>query len=74
MALMAEPDDLYNLYNVGCAFALLGDSERAFEALERARPMIGGYITAEWVRKDPDLASLRTMPRFEHLLTSLQPA
>ena len=74
MALTAEPDDLYNLYNVGCAFALLGDADRAFEALERARPMIGSYITVEWLRKDPDLAGLRTLARFEALLGSLQPA
>jgi len=73
MALTAEPDDLYNLYNVGCAFALLGETDRALDALERARPMIGSYITLDWVRTDPDLVALRPLARFQALLMSLEP-
>ena len=52
------------LYNLGCVYALTGDDERAFDALE-ASLEAGAELSAYLLRTDPDLDSLRTNPRFE---------
>lgn len=53
-------------YNLACSFAVLGMTERAFEALERALRL--GYRHIHHLRRDPDLKSLRRDPRFARLL------
>lgn len=55
-----------NVYNIACAYALLGDADRAFEALSRALAM--GFEDLGALRTDSDLASLRTDPRFAGLV------
>ena len=53
-------------YNLACSYALLGMTDPAFEALERSLRL--GYPNIAHVRRDRDLKSLRTDPRFVRLL------
>jgi tetratricopeptide (TPR) repeat protein len=59
-------------YNLACSLALLGRSEAALDALGRAIAL--GYRDTEHLLGDDDLASLRTLPRFQTLLASLRSA
>lgn len=61
-----RPDSAEHWYNLGCSYALLRETDKAFEALNKAVDL--GYCDAEWMRKDEDLESLRNDPRFESLL------
>lgn len=61
------------LYNLACTHALLGDRERALALLERDfrlnYPSPGSLARQKaWAAKDPDLASLRSDPRFRSLV------
>lgn len=53
------------LYNLGCAFALLGESDEAFEALQAA--LEAGFDVSGNMGSDPDLKSLRDDERFDLL-------
>ena len=58
------------LYNVACGYALIGESERALDCLERAG--LRGMAIAEWAENDSDLESLRALPRFRKLMDDLK--
>lgn len=66
-ALAMDPKEPLTLYNVACVYALLKRTNDALDALERA--VVNGYSDREWMRHDPDLASLRSQPRFEALVS-----
>jgi tetratricopeptide (TPR) repeat protein len=58
-----------DFYNLACAYALSGAPEKALDNVERA---IGaGLKRREQYEADPDLASLRELPRFKALMQSL---
>jgi len=57
-------------YNLACAQALLGKSDSAFAALERA--LAGGYKDRQNLTTDPDLTSLRGDPRFQEIVKRLE--
>jgi dienelactone hydrolase len=59
-------------YNAACSYALAGEKERAFELLARAFGT-GRITDKEQVRKDPDLVSLASDPRFAALLDGAPP-
>jgi TolB-like protein/Flp pilus assembly protein TadD len=62
-----EPDERYVHYNAACAYAILGETEQALNALEQGTT--GGQLCRPaWVEHDEDLASLRDHPRFKALL------
>ena len=65
-ALALEPDEPQVLYNVACVYALLNEAEPAIDCLERS--ITRGWGQREWMEHDPDLASLRTHPRFQALI------
>jgi serine/threonine protein kinase/Tfp pilus assembly protein PilF len=65
-ALALDPTDSGVLYNVGCAYALLGLPEESVDCLQKA--LDRGYGKREWIRYDSDLDSLRDLPRFKRLL------
>ncbi|MCI0451943.1 MAG: hypothetical protein L0Z51_06050 [Candidatus Latescibacteria bacterium] len=50
-------------YNLACAYALKGDKDDAFKALLGAKR--AGFADRDQMASDPDLASLRTDPRFQ---------
>ncbi|HEX4441814.1 MAG TPA: hypothetical protein VH854_17195 [Thermoanaerobaculia bacterium] len=62
----ASPIDLYN---VASAYALLGETDRALDALERA--VSAGFRDRGLAERDPDLASLRGDARFQTLLSRI---
>ncbi len=61
-----RPDKPIAWYNLACSYAVLGMTDRAFDALERALRF--GYRYWHHLRRDPDLKSLRRDPRFARLL------
>ena len=67
-AVAMEPEEPQVLYNVACVYALLGESDRALDCLEKS--ITHGWGQKEWMEHDPDLASLRDLPRFRALVGS----
>jgi len=63
------PDDDAILYNAGCALAILGEQDKALDALERA--IDAGLAGGDWVPQDPDWESLRDQTRFKELVARL---
>jgi hypothetical protein len=63
--LRAEPKDAAARYALACVLARAGRNGRALDELERA--VAGGYSNWELLRKDPDLAPLRTDARWRRL-------
>lgn len=57
------------LYNTACAHALAGNADHAIELLERA--VAEGYADKASLKTDPDLAPLRSDPRFAAILKRL---
>jgi serine/threonine protein kinase/Tfp pilus assembly protein PilF len=57
-------DDPFTRYYIACMHALSGDRERALDSLERVAARLPA-LTAARVRRDPDVESLRSDPRFE---------
>ena len=53
-------------YNIACAYALLGDKEKALAWLSKSFDM--GFRNLELARTDPDLASLHGDARFQQLV------
>lgn len=62
-----RPADPTAYYNLACSYALLEQVDDAFAALEKAVSL--GYRQVRQLMKDPDLANLRTDPRFRRFLT-----
>ncbi|MBI3820728.1 MAG: HEAT repeat domain-containing protein [Planctomycetes bacterium] len=64
-------DSLGTYYNLSCTYALLGEADTAIVYLERdfqEHADKGGLERQRaWARKDPDLKSLRSDPRFQAL-------
>lgn len=64
-----RPQEALAWYNLACSCALLGRTEEAFTALERAIAL--GYRNVRWLRADRDLSSLKKDQRFIALLQRL---
>jgi len=59
------------LYNIACCHSQLGDLDAALKAM--AQCLQAGYEGFEELRSDPDLAALRSDPRFAELLARFEP-
>jgi len=70
-ALAIDPDDILTQYNVACVHSMLGDTEPAFDLLERLLPL-ANQETKSWVKVDTDLEALRPLPRYQKLLELIQ--
>jgi hypothetical protein len=62
--------NLDTLYNTACAFALAGDSEMAFEFLDRV--VKAGFRNTAHLKNDGDLSSLHTDPRWEKVVAACE--
>lgn len=60
----------HTYYQIACTLALTGRRETAFEWLERS--VSTGFACWPFFLKDPCLASVRSLPEFELLITALQ--
>jgi adenylate cyclase len=69
-ALAIDPDDPLTLYNVACGYTKLGNLDAAFEMLERSIRS-GGPELANWVKYDSDLDGLRSEPRYQKFVESI---
>ena len=56
-------------YNLACSLSLLKRYDEALEALRRSTLL--GYNDVQHLLKDPDLASLRQIPKFRRFLETL---
>jgi adenylate cyclase len=70
-ALALEPENPVTHYNSACAYAMLGDLDKAFELLERGI-LIGGPEWGRWVEHDSMLDPLRHYPRYQALLETIR--
>src|SRR5262245_11431746 len=59
-----------DFYNLACAYALSGAPDKALDNVERA--IAAGFKRRAQYESDPDLASLRELPRFQELMRPLQ--
>jgi adenylate cyclase len=66
-ALTIDPKDSVSLYNVACNYARMNKVDDALDHLERA--IENGTVSADWMRNDRDLDSLRDHPRYTALLS-----
>jgi len=57
------------LYNTACAHALAGNAAKAIELLDRA--VTAGYKDKDGMMSDPDLAGVRSDPRFAEIVKKL---
>jgi predicted Zn-dependent protease len=64
-----RPNEPENWYNLACSYALVGQKDRAFDALDRAVSL--GYNDVDWIMKDKDLKVLHADPRFKEILGRL---
>ncbi|MFZ4732537.1 MAG: TPR end-of-group domain-containing protein [Pirellulales bacterium] len=62
------PDDCLVRYNLACSLAVAGHADDSLECLAAAIHL--GYRDIDYMRADPDLASLRDRPEFRALLRS----
>ena len=71
-AMTLAPADPLVLYNAACNWALLGETDHALDGLERA--IEAGVAVADWIKHDPDFASLRSHPRVQAIVKRIEPS
>jgi TolB-like protein/Tfp pilus assembly protein PilF len=69
-ALALAPEDAAILYNAGCTFAKVHETAKAIDCLEKALRL--GFWHKGWMENDPDLESLRKLPRFQRLMEEFE--
>ncbi len=69
LSLAIDPEDSGMLYNIACAYSLLGMSEEALSSLETA--VDKGFGHKEWLEHDTDLDSIRVTPRFQAIAQAM---
>ena len=70
-AMTLAPNDPLILYNAACNLAMLGESDRALDGLERA--LEAGVSVGDWIQHDPDFESLRSHRRFQAIVKRITP-
>ena len=68
-ALALDPEDAMLLYNIGCIRAMAGAGDGALDCLERS--VRAGMRNRGWLEHDSNLDAVRSHPRFEALMRSL---
>jgi tetratricopeptide (TPR) repeat protein len=69
-AVEVDPNEISALYNIACLTSLLGNPDRALDLLDRAIDL--GWCRPEWLRNDPDLASVRLHPGYSALVGRIE--
>jgi len=65
-AINFNPTDPLMLYNSACFYARIGENRLALESLKKS--IISGYQNYEWIKRDTDLESIRTVPEYIELM------
>ncbi len=65
-----RPDSFVGHYNLASALSMQGDGQGAVDALSKAITI--GFTDLGQIKRDPDLATLRTMPFYDELVTNWQ--
>jgi TolB-like protein/Flp pilus assembly protein TadD len=65
-ALSMDPEEPSVLYNVACNYALINETEKSLDCIEKAFDK--GFGHKEWMEHDPDFATLKNHPRFKALM------
>ena len=65
-AIELSPNDPLMFYNVACFYANVGDKAPALQSLKNA--ISSGYGFYEWIKRDPDLDSIRNEPEYIELM------
>jgi len=68
--LLLDPNNFLTLYNLACAEALLGNSEKAINYLSSS--VSHGYTNLDHLLKDSDLDSLRQLPGYLKIVEYLR--
>ncbi len=68
-ALAIDPLDAGVRYNVACLYAVEGALDDALTCLEEV--VRAGFRNRDWMERDPDLSSLRGLPRFQALMDGM---
>jgi adenylate cyclase len=66
-ALIIDPDDSMNLYNLACALASLDECDQALDLLERHVERMNPE-RIDWIKRDDALKSLYGRPRWQALI------
>ncbi|MBI4549052.1 MAG: protein kinase [Ignavibacteriae bacterium] len=65
-AIELSPDDPLMMYNTACFYAQLGEKAVAIDTLKGA--VRAGFEYYEWIKRDPDLNSIRNEPEYIELM------
>jgi serine/threonine protein kinase/Flp pilus assembly protein TadD len=65
-AISLNPTDPLMHYNSACFYAQIGEKQLSLDSLKNA--ISSGYQNYEWMRRDPDLDSLRNEPEYIELI------
>jgi aryl-alcohol dehydrogenase-like predicted oxidoreductase len=68
--LVFDANDDMTWYNLSCVYALRGEVDRAFDALDRSIAL--GFRDAGHTREDSDFEAIRTDPRFDEALERME--
>ena len=68
-SLAIDPEDSTMLYNIACAYSLLGMTDEALSSLESA--VDRGFGHKEWIEHDTDLDPIRETPRFQAIAQAM---
>ena len=66
-ALIIEPDDALDSFNLACAFALMDEPDQALDLLESCLRKAPPDDLA-WITQDPDMVPLQDHPRYQTLI------
>jgi adenylate cyclase len=70
IALGLNPRDFGTLYNAACFHALAGEPDRALDLLDQF--VTAGHGYPDWLEHDPDLETLRELPRFREIMVRIE--
>jgi adenylate cyclase len=62
-----DPEDTHIKYNGACVWAQMGEKDKALDLLEKWASHVGRE-NMDWMQEDPDLESLRELPRYNKIL------
>lgn len=65
-AIELSPNDPLMFYNAACFYSNVGDKTHALQSLKNA--ISTGYGFYEWIKRDPDLDSIRNEPEYIELM------